>query len=292
MRLNIEFTGFTQKLLLNETPFVAHIYDGNGEPPSGFNVARIALDGSEHSLLDWRDEIERAHTYVQKGLLILWEVQFSLLNGSWEDEARFLALNLSMQHFIDTVLPLFQNASFGVALYRGSCNLCQSDDLLNHLKMLAAALPDEISSFLFLDTTECTEPETYFSMICHERYGHFKLLLKGPCCEKYPYATAALAWGGAHSPLGYCSDHCASPMKEQRISRALCLPPLLRGQLHSILAQLKAHIPYRVIPEALLEQEWEGIEQLFIIPDLVSEMGWRKIRGFMAAGGEVTKLQH
>ena len=287
MKVHIDFTGFCQKLLVDGRPFLAQIYEGEGDPPVGFNIVRLSLDASAHSSLDWKLQIERAQRYTANGFFILWELQFSLFNTPLEDDVHFLSLHISVQHFIDTIWPHFHQVTFGVALYRGRCALSQKQELLDDLKILSSSLPDETSCFIFLDTSSITEPESYFSLVSQEGYGHLKLILKGTYFERYPYAVPALAWGNSYSPLGYCSEKLERTLQGKKILYALCLPNKLEGELTLALEQGDMTFPFRVIPEALLDQEWDGVDQLMIFPQLVSEQGWRKIRGFVAAGGEI-----
>jgi hypothetical protein len=288
MRVEIDFTGFHQKLLLDGKPFHPSIYEGEGEPPPGFNGVRLILDASESSLLDWKEQMKLARDFAQKGLFILWELQFSLPIFPPVDEVQFLTLSLSIQHFVDTIWPEFQHATFGVALFRGSYDPHQREELLNYLKGLAAILPEEVACFIFLDTSSLTTPDAYFDAICFAGYGHLKLIIKGNHMERYPYATPALAWESSSSPLGYCGEAYQSPLPEIQIPIALCLPEQLPHEFPFAIEKLAT--PFRVIPEALLDQMWDGIEQLYVFPHCLSEWGLRKIRGFIAAGGIVTSL--
>ena len=42
-----------------------------------------------------------------------------------------------------------------------------------------------------------------------------------------------------------------------------------------------------MIYENLLTHEWDGIDKLIIFPQALTEWARRKIRGFVAAGGEI-----
>ena len=42
-----------------------------------------------------------------------------------------------------------------------------------------------------------------------------------------------------------------------------------------------------MIPEALLTMEWEGLDEIYTLPDALSSEGARRLQGFIAAGGAV-----
>lgn len=337
--LSINFTGFEQQIFWKKHPFTPKIYDGDGEPPQGFNAVRIVLDLSECSLLNWKDALLKAERSIQKGLLILWDLQFALFEGSLQDEARFLTLLLNVKHFNETVLFKFQEHSLGVSVFRGkmewpdnlsfglsslilrdfdglTCaflldnsisnmakNLklsslespdCEEDLLktpvntfIDYLKSLSASLPEEVFCFLFLDTTLITDRTVYFQVINSEIFGHFSLILKGPLAERYPYALSYLAWGHEGSCLGFCSTCLENTLPSQVVGDALCLSERVDNRLWESALDAFGSKPFRVIAENLLTQEWEGIDRLMIISQTLSEKGWRKIRGFEAAGGQI-----
>lgn len=287
--LSHNFTGFEQQTFWKQHPFTPKIYDGEGEPSEGFNALRIVLDLSECSLLNWKGALLKAERSIQKGYLILWDLQFALLEGSLQDETRFLTLLLNVKHFNEAVLLKFQEHTLGVSLFRGKVDL--SEGVIDYLKSLSASLPEEVSCFLFLDTTYITDRATFFQLINPEIFGHLNLILKGPLAERYPYASAHFAWGQGGSCLGFCSTRLENILPMQLVSDALCLSEGIDNTLWERALDSFGSKPFRVIPESLLTQEWEGIDRLMIIPQTLSERGWRKIRGFEAAGGRIISFQ-
>jgi hypothetical protein len=284
--LQIEFTGFGQQLLLKQKPFCAKIYEGKADPPAGFNGVSLSLDASLHSLLNWEKQILLAQRYIDAGMVILWELQFSFSEKIFEDEAHFLTFQLAIQHFNETIWQKFHYQSLGVALYRGELNVQNRDPIVSYIKLLAALLPEEVSCFLFLDTTAASDAKSYFRSISQEAFGHLHLILKGPFAEKYPYGHPALAWGHTCSPLGFCSPTLGPIIEPTKVSYALCLPKDSYEEVQVAIDALGS-IPFRVIPEDLLIYEWEGVDRLVIFPHALSSQGWRKVAGFIAAGGEI-----
>ena len=53
---------------------------------------------------------------------------------------------------------------------------------------------------------------------------------------------------------------------------------------------LKQGTKVRVIEEAYLTAEWDGLDILYIDPPCLSREGKRKVQGFQAAGGEVISV--
>ncbi len=266
--MELNFSGFEQHFLREGKPFIPRIYSGEGEVPDGFNAVLVTLDASEHASLKW--DLNLPHS------LILWELDFALDSLHIEDEARFLSLELAVDHFTKTVWPQEEARTIGVVLYRGP--LIDLDPI----KWLASHLPESVRPFVLIDTTAITDPATYFRTVNQIVFGPLIPILKGPLPEQFPFALPALGWGHAHSPLGALSNEPLLPLEEKRITRALYLPeegnfPIPPGD-------------FRVIPEQLLTHEWDGIDQLILDPSSISARARRKLHGFCAAGGELVEV--
>ena len=290
MQIQFEYTGFEQQIRIDGNCFVPKIYDGEGEPPAGFNAVRICLDASDRSALHWQEAILKAQHQRAQRRLILWELQLDLLEGSLEDDARFMTLQLGVQHFVEVIWPLFKDQTLGVTLYRGPFNEQIKKSMMEYLKLLAALLPEEALCFLFLDTSPIVDPAAYFRLLSLESFGHLRLVTKGPCAERFPYALPTCAWSHWNSPVGFCADTPGPSLPQRRIEYGICLPENGGDTcLEHAIAFLEG-APFRMIPEALLTQEWDGIEKLIIFPEWLEERGMRKVRGFVAAGGQVINL--
>lgn len=278
--MEINFTGFEQKLLMHQQTFVPHIYDQEGFPPVGFNVACVRLEASARSRLDWNKEIIHAEALIEKGYFILWDLEFELSEDSLEDETLFLSLKLSLDHFCNTIWKQFGENSFGVALFRGALTLQNRDAILGYLKTLAAFLPEEASCFLFLDTSYVKDAVTYFQLTSQVAFPPFHLIVKGEFATRYPYAFPAFGW-----------DHEMSPFSHPiRIKQAICLSEKVEKRAFQALIEQLGTTPFRVIPEEILTYEWDGIDVLFVLPGGISKRGQRKLDGFVAAGGRVIKF--
>ncbi len=283
MSLQINFTGYEQKVLFKEKPLNISIFEGEGEIPSGFTVLKITLDAGERSLLNWKGAIERARMAIAQGLLILWELEFDLESGSLEEDARFLALQLNVQHFNDTIWSEFQDHTFGVALFRGKI----SSEIVDYLKSLGALLSDAITCFLYVDSSSAQTVGHWIQELEPENLGHFQLILKGAYAEKYPFALKALGWGHSASPVGYSSQEILKTAPQAHIKYGICLPNTPNWDQFNQLVHFLEGTTFRVIPENLLTHEWDGIDMLIVFSEQISAMARRKIQGFLAAGGEV-----
>jgi hypothetical protein len=280
--MQISFTGFEQKVFLNNKPFCPKIYCGDGIVPAGFNAIRILLDLSERSLLQWNKQVLKGKESVDRGLAILWELDFALNEGSLDDDVRFLTFQLNIQHFNDKIWPIFKDNTLGASLYSGFF----FKENLEYIKALAALLDDACSCFLFLDTTPFNRL-SFFHSFNQEVFGHLHLFLKGPLVEQYPYAFPAFGWDHGASPLGYCAENYMSSCPESALPLGLCLSKNTPPSQFERALDFLGTAPFRVIPENLLNQEWEGIDDLILFPDFLSENAKRQVKGFLAAGGRV-----
>lgn len=282
MSFKIEFSGFNQGVFLGHKPFDLKLYEGWQTLPEGFNVCKISLDLGERSLLKWEREIEWATAAVEKGLYILWELDFELSHGPIGDEALFLTFQLNIEHFNQTVWALFEENTFAVSLYRGGCRFEIED-----LRSLAALLPQEATCALFLDTSDLQSPADYFYSLSQEKLAPFYPFLKGPLPERYPYAFPFFGWGKSHSPLGYASTVYQELSPSKSIPLALLLPDPFDSKAINEVIEVLGEKPFRAIPESLFIYDWEGVEKLMVPNQNISAKARRMLAGFEAAGGSV-----
>jgi hypothetical protein len=287
MPIHIEYTGFQQRIQLNGRTWIPKIYEGLGVVPAGFNAVLISLDVSEHALLDWQEALQKAQELSAEGLMILWELHFNLVEGSLEDPVQFMTLQLGVQHFVQTIWPLMHASTLGILLYKGECKREIQELLVRYLRLLTALLDEAVTCFVFLDTSKIVDPLVYFRLTDLERWGHLHLGIKGPCVLRYPYAVPALGWGQTQSVLGYCSDQAGELLPERRLKVALCLPREGGDDLIQKALTFLENIPFRIIPEDLLTQEWGGVDKLVVFQACMHAKNLRSLQGFLAAGGDV-----
>jgi len=215
---------------------------------------RICLNGEASSSLDWSGAIEEAKG-AQK---IFWEIDLGLFDRLAQplaDRTQLLSLRLALEHFRESLWTPFQEKSVGVCIYRGALPF-PGEGCPEYLAELAEALPESCRPSVYLDASLVHEKEALLPLLDRSRYGRLKLEGEGLL-------------------------HCGNAPS------AICLGDCYEGAA-SLFEKLKE--PFRLIPEAFLTAEWEGLDRLFVFPKGVSESGKRMLLGFCAAGGEVVTV--
>jgi hypothetical protein len=85
----------------------------------------IRLDATQKSALDWEQAIQEGLQVIEKGLKILWELDFGLFDRLLHPLAnpqQFLSLCLAIEHFRNVIWEPFQHSTFGVLIYKGIFN--------------------------------------------------------------------------------------------------------------------------------------------------------------------------
>lgn len=106
------------------------IYEGASlkNIPQGFDAVTIYLDGRIEADLNWKKGREEAQFAVDQGYAILWDIQlgFGNLTQPLSNQAQYLALALSLEHFRDTLWMEFRPSSLGLSLFRGAADFSHS----------------------------------------------------------------------------------------------------------------------------------------------------------------------
>ncbi len=69
------------------------------------------------------------------------------------------------------------------------------------------------------------------------------------------------------------------------------LLPADRACSEEVLSVLESYLDRRVIPEAMLNEMWDGLDHLVVVEDAMSSLGLRQLKGFEAAGGVIEKVR-
>jgi len=228
---------------------------------------------------------------------------------SLEDPMLFQSLTLALKQWTQDVWNSFSSQISGVLFYSGSADFSSSflwtekmvqnfetwkkerpyyqnlpeehlkrlfcaDTFVHYFQMLSHSLPDEAPIHLWLDAAEIGSLAQKHHILSQERFSHFSLATKGL------EMANGLIWEG---------DRAQIP--EERATEALCFP---EDSLCSfdILQRLNERMdllekPFRVIGEPFLTDEWEGIDVLHVVKGTTTSQGERKIKGFLATGGQV-----
>ncbi len=250
----------------------------------------IALPAGLKDDLHWEKEEALAKAALEKGEKIFWLIDFKFdsFKIALSDTSYFLTFSLALEHFTKTLWPLFKESTLGICIYKGDLQFSLKflfDDLEQqnfkewvsdlgkdgsitpfhyhlfcagvfgeYLDRLISFLPDTAPLFALFDTSGEDPAKTAF-LLSKERFSHVEQELG----EK---ASIAICLPSDHF---ICSD----------------LLMLLEDVIDAI------DVKYRVIPESLLTEEWNGVETLFVFSSYLSSQGIRKLKGFEASGGKV-----
>lgn len=300
-----------------ETIFVPAIFDaGPGEEvPAGFNTARIALDGRMRTHLDWRNAIEQAETYRQRGLKLLWDLDlglFTRLPLPFANETQFRALALAVDHFLNDLWPKFMDDTLALNIYRGSADFSQgfpwcherqeafqdwlgnsrSDTLLarrlfcretcvQYLEFLIGGFPATLQPMLMLDAHFLGSAAEAAQLLAREKLSRFVTAVRGGLLP-----IRELSWEGSLTEFGFVGRKKSS-FQPIEVRLGICVNPdyVEPGIAQALEEAVKKKIPFRILSETYLTSEWEGLDE--IVVGSVSAEGQRKLQGFIAAGGVV-----
>jgi hypothetical protein len=286
----------------------------------------ISLPSRLSDDLRWLKPRQIALQALERGDKIFWEFDLGLSSPYFplEDELTFQALSLSLTTFSKELWPLFQEATEGVCLYRGSADFssfftwtekqqalwsqwCQerpegkeehlrrlfcADAFAFYFQMLSHRLPDELPISLSLEVKECGIPLVTQNLACGLRESALKSTTAG--FANVPVLSHTLA-----EALQIVSkerfEHFLVDIQGISLSYdsplALCFPEesqcsqKVLEKLDLILDQLDQ--PVRIIQEPYLTELWEGVEYLYVLSEAVTPSGHRKLKGFCASGGTV-----
>lgn len=250
--------------------------------------------------LNWDGARLSAQAAVHRGKKILWEIDFGFLTDqiSLSDTSAYLSYTLAVTQFIKTLWQDFKEHTFGVSFYNGTADfsdrfsweekhealflesandrgmkaeLCTfgyklfcADVFAQYLHRLISYLPDELQSFCQFTTHDMSEGE-WAMLLSGERFAHFQLIINGALPGHFPTAVCLPS-------DEYCNED-------------------LIASLNRLFSNLrKDNTPYRVIPEFLLTEKWDGVDLLIVIQHAISPQGKRKLQGFCASGGQVSYI--
>ncbi len=228
--------------------------DHRGFDPLPTSIISIPLDASLKSDLVWKITSDSPH--------ILWKLDFDFktLNPTL-----LSSYQLAIRIFVQTIWEKHKENTLGVILYKDAVPSFELKEFSDYLHHIAAGLPDEVPPFAFFN---CVGDPLLFSK---EIFPHIHLGFRsGP--------IGALHWGKTLIPRRYDGK------------LGVVLPLRARGlqfdEVDICLKELEK-IPYRLINEPCLTEEWDGLDEIIVFEKLISPRGMRMIQGFEAAGGKV-----
>lgn len=203
-----------------------------------------------------------------------------------EDEMYFQALSVALTQFTQDVWPRYETEK--AILYQGSADFSRffkwtdrqeenfaawkegrpktdeahlrrlfcAEGFVLYFQMLAHRLPDELPLALILDPTGLGTPAQTHHILSPERFAHF---IVEP-------AQGSAKTGICFPPDSLCGDEAI-------------------GRLDRLIAGLE--VPYKPIYEPLMTEQWDGLDDMYVLAGAVTPQGERKLRGFQAAGGNI-----
>jgi hypothetical protein len=238
----------------------------------------IKLSAKPHDDLNWKIEGTPSVFEFDLGL---HEPYFPI-----EDELYFNALAAALTQFTKEVWPRFPDSR--AILFRGKAdfstffrwtesqeanyeawkeNLAPNHE--SHLKrlfcaeafvayfqMLAHRLPDELPLTLIIDPINTGTLAQTLHLLSPERFEHFRIE------SGFQFDSNI---GICFPPDSECSEE-------------------IIAELDGLLNRLPSFKP---VYENLLTEQWDGLDEIYVIPKALTQRGKRKLMGFEAAGGRV-----
>lgn len=214
----------------------------------------------------------------------------SWLQEHFLDEAEFSQIICSRKMAELTSSDLC-NTQEGKMLVKLFCR----DVAAEYLALLAGHLPDWMPCCLFLDRTNLNSLSyiQQLQLLNPDRFDFAYLVLKGE--GHLPFNS--WGWHSHATSNGYAGSIPQELPASPETKIGVCLPlmnyhhPMHWANLESALKILvEKSLPFRLISESHLINQWEGLDFLFYNPKGLSPQGKRKLQGFCAAAGEVVSV--
>ncbi|MCH9703602.1 MAG: hypothetical protein K0U13_02300 [Chlamydiae bacterium] len=115
------------------------------------------------------------------------------------------------------------------------------------------------------------------------------LSLEGDQLEQFPFELLDylhIIWESRYSSMLPVLDQKLSYAPSRKLAKALLLPP--KGESFELVDQA---LQERLIAEERLIYDWDGVDELTILPQTLSPQGARMVQGFAATGGTVIEFR-
>lgn len=287
------------------TPSIYEVKNPLETIPEGCNTVSIHLDGTVSSNLDWERAKELAQNYIKEGYFIFWNLDLGLfdkLKLPLSNQTQFLSLVLSLEHLRDTLWKEFKEKTLGVCIYNGTFNFLSNWD--DHLK-------NNYLTWGAKNVGENFEPDLLYwkNLFARDAVAEYLQLLGNRMPDALQiFATlnvdptlnllmeAQLSHRERFDRLHLMIKNGKLPLNNHSAEIAVCLPgyqvidPKFYHGFEETLKKLLNLLPFRIIPESYLINEWDGLDYLVVMPASLASQGKRKLQGFCAAGGTVVSV--
>lgn len=282
----------------------------------GNEIIQIPLDAGFKSDIVWDVEQKRAEEAVHEGKKIVWEFDFGCTNSlgfRLQDPMQWNISQVAIEHFVGSIWPKYEKETTRVSLFCGtidwihhlywdeaqkehfqrwkkvsripgasSCSLesfsqtketrhilslYASEQLSNYLHSLGSHLTEDVIRSATFITTGYTSIWRAAQMLSRERFPHILIDVNYTAIsslQHYPHTVA------------------------------LCLPQdqYLNEEVGELWESLyieleKNSIPFRVIPETFIAEDWSALEKIIVLTNSLTEFGKRQLQGFSISGGQI-----
>jgi hypothetical protein len=243
-----------------------------------------------------------------------------------QNSAVFYSHGIAIGEFLKTLWTPFKESTIGASLFRGSVDFAKyfvwteelerhylekkeeglsfqlnerlsdfskklfaADIFSDYLHRLSSFFPEELLPFCLLDVSSIKSSAELAFLLSKERFQHILLALK-----KSKIPLGYLNWEEGQCLGGWIGRGAPYFSSVFEVNIGVCLPleemlnEELLQELDFIFEELSnSQVPYRVIPEAYLNEQWDGIDDLIVLRKAISAQGLRKLKGFLAAGGRI-----
>ena len=158
------------------------------------------------------------------------------------------------------------------------------DAFVEYMELLAAPLYEKTPCLILFDAQAFRSPLLFAQMSNRSRYDHFFLAIKNA-----PIPLGQLVWEEGSDTEGYIGTS-VNNYHQIHPSCGIVIPSytLLKSSAYKGLEEvMQSHTSCKVIAEDFLTTSWEGLDELIVCRDGISQNGLRKLEGFTAAGGVV-----
>ncbi|MES2122939.1 MAG: hypothetical protein V4492_09230 [Chlamydiota bacterium] len=279
------------------------------------NVSVITLSASLSDDLNWDPAIQSAYACAAEDHYILWELDLGLSHTciSPQDSAAFFSHSLAVEEFAKKIFPSFKDKTLAVCMYRGGVNVERTmpihlweerfqewmhsyvsnvpdwhqlhkasqfeasghyyrlfcmQILSEYLHRLVSFLPDDVMPLICVDVSREPSTAAILQLLSRERFEH---LMAVPLIGDVPVFPS-----GNEPVIGACLP------VDSHIDASVLL------RLDQLYSELECgEMPFRIVAEAKLTEEWDGLDEIHVIAQAVSAQGTRKLRGFSIAGGVI-----
>ena len=243
-----------------------------------------------------------------------------------QDTSSFFSCGIAIEEFTEKLWIPFEKRSLGVCLFRGGVDFARyfiwteehellylekskdsaflksdpeletvgrklfaADVFSEYLHRLSSFLPENALPFSLLDVSSIESRAILSVLLSKERFQHLLLALKK---SKLPLGCLNWEEGGCFG--GWIGSGAPYFSAVHEVKLGVCIPleenmsKELLDQLEDVFVKLdQMQVPYRVISELYLNESWDGLDELIVFGAAVSRQGFRKLKGFLAAGGKV-----